>query len=54
METILSQRGQTLLVFQNNKFRNVGKTEKGVKWRCSNKKCPAKIYTDEAMTVILG
>jgi hypothetical protein len=54
MEKMLSERGKILVIFENFKFRNCGSTEKGVKWRCTNKKCPFKLYTDEAMTLILG
>jgi hypothetical protein len=54
MEKMFSERGKILVIFENFKFRNCGSTGKGVKWRCTNKKCPSKLYTDKEVTLILG
>ncbi|KAF2879022.1 hypothetical protein ILUMI_27152 [Ignelater luminosus] len=44
---MLSQRGKIFVVYESFKFRNVGKVERGIKWRCTNKYCSSKLYTDE-------
>lgn len=54
MEIMFSERGKPLIVFENFKFRKCETTKKGVKWRCTNKFCGSKLYTDEAVTIILG
>lgn len=54
METITSEHGKTLIVYQNFKFTNCGKTVKRIKQGCKNKKSVSKIYTDKAESVVLG
>jgi len=46
-DTMLSQRGQLLLIFEKYKFRKyrVLKTSEEIVWRCSKKNCVATIYT---------
>lgn len=53
METVLSQRGQKLIVVNKFKFYRVYVTQEGVRWRCVNKACKAKIYVDESETILL-
>lgn len=54
METILSQRGNTLIIFENFKFRKAEKTQVGLKWRCTQKNCASILFTDEMVSVIIG
>lgn len=46
-ETMLSERGQLLLIFENYKFRKfrVLKSSEETVWRCTKKNCVAKVYT---------
>jgi hypothetical protein len=46
-DTMLSQRGQLLLIFEKYKFRKyrVLKTSEETVWRCTNKNCIATVYT---------
>lgn len=47
MKTMLSQRGKTLLLCENNfKYSFLKKISTGETiWRCAKRACPAKIYT---------
>ena len=54
MKNVLSQRGNNLIVHENFKFRKVF-TVKGSEedcWRCTNKKCKARLYTLEDGKII--
>jgi hypothetical protein len=53
MENIIeSNRGKKQLILDNFKFL-ISSCYKGfIRWRCTTKNCPAKVYTDENYTVI--
>ncbi|XP_054273608.1 mucin-2-like isoform X10 [Macrosteles quadrilineatus] len=53
METMFSQRGKTLKVYDGYKFRRTSMTNQGVAWRCVQKNCVARLYTDESENVLL-
>jgi 5-bromo-4-chloroindolyl phosphate hydrolysis protein len=46
-DTMLSQRGQLLLIFEKYKFKKyrVLNTSEETVWRCTNKNCIATVYT---------
>lgn len=52
--SMVSQRGQKLLIVNNFKFSKAHTANTGtIRWRCINRKCPAKVYTksDESSIV---
>lgn len=53
MYSMLSQRGNKLLVYKGFKFHRCIVTETGHKWRCCTKTCNIAIYTDIAGEVLL-
>ena len=45
-EEMFSEKGKKLLVLDNYKFSKVHISNDGkTRWRCSNRKCPMKLYT---------
>lgn len=52
MYSMLSQRGNKLLVYKDFKFSKCILTESGQRWRCSKKTCKAVLYTDNAGDVL--
>lgn len=56
METknLLSERGKKLLLFENYTFSKVNVLKDGrIRWRCSNRRCPSKMYTADDEETIL-
>lgn len=47
MFSMLSERGFKLLVFEGFKFSKNRRTLCGQKWRCTNRKCSAHLFTDD-------
>lgn len=53
MESMLSERGRKLIILAGYKFYKDCETNDGWKWRCTARKCNAKLYLDENATIIL-
>lgn len=53
METLISQRGKRLILYDDFKFRKSRKTLDGWLWRCTKKTCKSTLRLDDSETKII-
>ncbi|KAL5245851.1 hypothetical protein ACI65C_013259 [Semiaphis heraclei] len=53
LQQVLSEKGKPLLIINEFKFRKIGKSKDGIKWRCTVKSCTSSVCSDESVTTLL-
>jgi len=53
LQQVFSEKGKPLLIINEFKFRKIGKSKDGIKWRCTVKSCTSKVCSNESVTTLL-